>query len=121
MQPLIYLLTLGKWGKEVNIFLKYWILQLFCPRPEVVTISDKDCIIVGRCPKYSAQTVPSSPFLVVVKVSAPDEPFGEDLRVGLQEEDGVGRADVGLKVARLLHVRRVAVNQEALQGKEDRL
>ena len=23
----------------------YWILRLFCPRPEVVTISDKDCTI----------------------------------------------------------------------------
>ena len=75
---------------------------------------------IGRCPKYCGQTVPPLilPFLVVVKVSATDEPLGEDLGVGIQEDDGVGRADVGLKVARLLHVRRVAVDQEALQGKE---
>ena len=32
--------------------------------------------------------------LVVVKVASPDEPLGEDLRVGLKIDDGAGGADV---------------------------
>ena len=58
-------------------------------------------------------------YLVVVKVAAPDEPLGENLGVGLEEDDGVGRADVRLEVARLLHVRGVPVDQEALQQRRE--
>ena len=51
---------------------------------------------------------------VVVKVARGDEPVLEHVVLGLEEEDGVGRADVRLERRRLRRVDREAVDQEAL-------
>ena len=59
--------------------------------------------------------------LVVVKVAAANEPTGEDLGFCLEEDDGIGHTNVSHKLASLLHVSRVPIDQEALPETDSEL
>ena len=52
--------------------------------------------------------------LSIIKVATTIEPTGEDLAFCIEEDDNIRCTNVSLELARLLHVCRVPVDQEAL-------